>query len=221
MAADSMTLVLLANSCKNNERCVAGKSLAHGRIGAWVRPVSARAGGELAAWERQLVSGAQPRVLDVVEMPLERPAPCGFQTENRRIASGARWIPHGRLPWSALPHLVDPCETLWINGCSSGGGCNDRVPALRVEALHSSLCLIGPLSITLRVGGGKVRASFQYRKVDYNLSVTDPTIKAAYASRPDGCYPVAEAYVCVSLAPVWNGYAYKLAAAIITPPEAA
>ena len=221
MAADSMTLVLLANSCKNNERCVAGKSLLQGRVGGWVRPISARPGGALTAQDRRLVSGAQPQVLDVVEVSLDRPAPSGFQTENHRIAPGAGWMPRGHLRWSALPRLVDSCETLWINGCSSGGGCNDRVPALRVEALRSSLCLIGPLTITLRVGSGKVRASFHYRQVDYDLSVTDPRIKVAYASRPDGCYPVAEAYVCVSLAPVWNGYAYKLAAALITPPEAA
>lgn len=62
-----------------------------------------------------------------------------------------------------------------------------------------------------------MRASFRYRQARYDLSVTDPRIKAAYAPRADGCYPVGEAFVCVSLAPVWKGHAYKLDAALITP----
>jgi hypothetical protein len=220
MGASTKTLVLLANSCKNNERCVAGKELAHGRFGPWVRPTSARPAGELRAVDQRLASGGQAAVLDVVDVPMRRPIPVGFQTENHLIVPGHGWVKRGRVRWEALHQAIDPCETLWINGYSSWGGCNDRVPAELVDGLRASLCLIGPLNVTLRVIGGKVRARFSYRHAPHDLSVTDPAIKAAYATRANGCYPVADAFICVSLAPVWNGHAYKLAAALITPQQA-
>ncbi len=217
MAAFSKTLVVLANSCKHNGRCVAGKEVTHRRFGAWIRPTSNRPTGELSAFDQRLVSGGQPAVLDVVDVPLSRPAPAGFQAENVLIAPGAGWVRRGRLSWASLRQAVDACDTLWLNGYSSVAGCNDRVPGARLDALDSSLRLIGPLCVDLHVTAGKVRARFDYRRTVYNLSVTDPWIKAAYGPRMDGWFRLDQAFVCVSLAPVWHGYAYKLAAAIIPP----
>ena len=217
MAAYSKTLVLLANSCKNGGRCFAGKEVVDGRVGAWVRPTGAGFGGAIQPFEQRLADGTLPGVLDVVEVALHRPDPTGFQSENHRIASGLPWSYRGRLSRAALHRLVDPCATLWLNGFSSAGGCNDRIPEDQLERLDTSLCFIGPVAVTLSVGAGKVRASFHHRQVRHDLCVTDPTIKAAYAACADDWYPLGEAFICASLAPVWNGYAYKLAAAIMTP----
>jgi hypothetical protein len=217
MAAYTKTLVVLANSCKNTGRCLAGKEVKGGRFGAWVRPTSARPGGELTFFEQRLAGGAQPSLLDVVDVPLAGPAPAGFQAENHRTAPSVGWQKHGQLDARLLRGAVDDCPALWINGYSSGGGVNDRVPEHRLGELTTSLYLIGPLSVDLRAMGAKVRARFVYRHVVHNLSVTDPRIKEAYAALPHGWYRRDQVFLSVSLAPPFYGYAYKLAAAIIMP----
>jgi hypothetical protein len=217
MATYSKTLVLLANSCKHGGRCVAGKEVLNGKVGGWIRPTSHHANGELYVRDQQLAGGGQPAVLDVVEVPFARPAPSGFQTENHRLAPGRDWLKRGRLPWAAVALAVDDCDQLWLDGYSSAGGCNDRVPAERLGELAGSLLFIGPLRMDLHVLGTRVRGRFVYRQTVYNLSVTDPWIKAAYARLPDGWYRLDRVFVCLSLAPVFHGYAYKLAAAILRP----
>jgi hypothetical protein len=210
-------LVVLANSIKHGGRCVAGKALAHDRLGAWVRPVSTDLGGALSDFDRWLTGGGQLAVLDIVDVPFSRPAPHAFQKENHRIALGAGWVRRGRLNWASLGQAVDACDALWLNGYSSGGGCNDRIPADRLDEVDSSLRLIGPVRVDLLVLGARVRARFVHQGTVYNLSVTDPWIRASYARLRDGWYRLYRTFLCLSLAPVWNGYAYKLASAIILP----
>jgi hypothetical protein len=213
MAGYSKTLVVLANSCKHNGRCVAGKALgAHG-VGDWIRPTSAHATGALYPGDQRVIGGALT-VLDVVEVPLARPAPVGFQSENHRIAPGRPWIKRGRLAGAALRRAVD-AGPLWRDGESSLNGLNDRVPAARLAEVASSLRLIGPLRLDLQVRGERVRARFVHGDTPYNLSVTDPWVKRAYAQRPEGWYGFGQAFLCLSLAPPWHGFAYKLAAAVI------
>ncbi|NEV63524.1 dual OB domain-containing protein [Thiorhodococcus minor] len=217
MAAYTKTLVVLANSCKHNARCLAGKELTLHGLGDWVRPVSALPTGELLPLERRLVGGGEPALLDVVEVPLQGPSPAGFQTENHRVAPAGGWVKRGWLDPQWLHAAVDDCPTLWVNGYSSSAGCNDRLPEPLLAELQTSLALIGPIEVELRVLGEKVRARFVYQAVTYDLCVTDPRIKATYAARAEGCYGLGAAFVCLSLAPAWHGYAYKLAAAIMTP----
>lgn len=122
----------------------------------------------------------------------------------------------GQLDGAALSRAVD-AGALWLDGYPSGSGMNDRVPKQRLAAVETSLRLIGPLPLDLQVLGARVRARFVHRVKVYNLSITDPWGKTAYARRPDGWYVSGQAFLCLRLAPVWNGYAYKLAAAIIPP----
>lgn len=212
------TLVVLANSCKNNGRCLAGKRLANDGFGAWIRPVSAHPTGALTLEHQAFTDGSTPALLDVVTVPVRRPDPRGFQSENHLIHSQYYWSRVGRLDAARLPELVDPVEALWINGYSTVDGRNDRVPEDRLAELDHSLLLIGPVTVWLHVAWEKLRARFVHQTVTYDLVVTDPDLKAAYAGRPDGVVAQRpDSFVCVSLAPPWNGYAYKLAAAILTP----
>ena len=214
----TQTLVVLANSCKNNGRCLAGKRLTNGRFGGWVRPVSAHPTGALTLADQALTDGTTPALLDVVTVPVRGPAPMGFQSENHLIHAQYAWSRVGRLDATRLPALVDPVATLWINGHSTAAGCNDRVPAERLAELDHSLILIGPLTVWLHVAWEKLRARFVHQAVTYDLVVTDPNLKAAYAGHPNGVVAQRpDSFVCASLAPPWNGYAYKLAASILSP----
>ena len=68
-------LLLLANSRKFNERCVAGREMVADRIGAWIRPVSSSELGEVDRFARQYAPGVEPEVMDVAEVRLSGPMP--------------------------------------------------------------------------------------------------------------------------------------------------
>jgi hypothetical protein len=62
----------------------------------------------------------------------------------------------------------------------------------------------------------RVRGSFYYGGVRYNVGVTDPVVEKAFMAKADGAYPLDAAFVCVSLSEVFSdGYSYKLVATII------
>ena len=87
----SMTrLVVLANSWKHSDWCLAGIDLATGH---WVRPVSGLEDGRIPRKAMQL-DGYFPKLLDVIELPLEPTGPnYGFEKENRTLLPG-KWRRH-------------------------------------------------------------------------------------------------------------------------------
>ena len=75
-------IVCLANSRKLHGRCVAGREWTDGRAGQWVRPVSDREHQDVSEYERQYEDGSDPRVLDIIDVPVLDPKPEIYQTEN-------------------------------------------------------------------------------------------------------------------------------------------
>ena len=88
-------IICLANSWKNNERCIAGINQDTKK---WVRPVSSLnpKDGRVPRNVR-LIEGKEPVLLDILEIPLENSGPdFGFESENITIASG-KWQLVGRI----------------------------------------------------------------------------------------------------------------------------
>ncbi|MFE6024651.1 dual OB domain-containing protein [Streptomyces niveus] len=216
------TFVCLANSRKLSGRCVAG--MVDDDSGEWVRPVSARPNGEVSAYERQYRDGTDPSVLDIVSVQLLRPQSHSFQSENWLLDPDYYWKKTGWVGWRGLSNLEQRPSALWINGSSTFHGNNDHISTEEAVTLSDSLKLIRVADLTLHVhapramfGDSKrvLRARFSYEGHEYILRVTDPEYRREYLAKPDGIYELGESFLTVSLSEPFEGYVYKLVAAII------
>jgi len=219
-------IVCLANSRKLSGRCIAGKEQRPEGVGAWIRPVSDRSTQEVSAYERQYQDGSDPRVLDIIDVPLHYAQPKAYQSENWLLDPEQYWVHHGQATWADLFALADDPPALWLNGSSSGSGSNDRVGLADAETLRNSLFLVHLADLRLRIfapgaafGNSKrrVQARFSHHGVSYGLWVTDPIVEREYLAMPDGEASVAECFATISLGEAYEGYCYKLVAALILP----
>lgn len=217
-------IVCLANSRKTGGRCVAGREWDGTCAGSWVRPVSNRPHEEVSEHERQYEDGSDPRVLDIIDVPLICPCPRTYQQENWLLDPQEYWVRRGCVGWDDLARLADAPAVLWRNGFRTYHGCNDRVPLAQAETLTTSLHLLRADRVMLfvfapgaRFGDPKrkVYGLFEHAGVVYRLRVTDPVYERAYLAKPDRDYPLGECYLTVSLGEPWEGFCYKLIAAII------
>jgi hypothetical protein len=215
-------IICLANSRKYSGRCIAGKEIAGNQIGGWVRPVSESENRELSVNDIIFQDGTYPNLLDIISVPLLSHDPNSCQTENYLADPSQYWDKDGEFPLSNLPQLCDDAETLWMNGYDSYNGVNDRIPAELADELSSSLLFIKPENVCIQVAEEayekrKVRAKFDFKGIRYCLTVTDPRFENVYIQKNTGEYPVNEdVYFSVSIGEPYNGYCYKLVAAIIS-----
>lgn len=214
-------IVVFANSRKTSGRCIAGKELDEGRPGDWVRPVSSRPTQEVSEEERAFEDGSDPKLLDIVSIPCLEERPDPHQIENHLLDPDYYWSHEGRIDWQQLPSWCDSPEVLWNTEDSSSTGLNNRVArgyrggvSLYLVQLDALDILVGPASDHPRAKR-TVRAEFDYRGTPYQLAVTDPVIERDYRRRPNGTYPLANPFVCISLGDLYKGYYYKLVAAIL------
>jgi Dual OB-containing domain len=175
-------IVCLANSRKLNGRCLAGKEFSGKEVGAWIRPVGAREHGEVSEYERQYEDGSDPRVLDVIDVPVLDPQPKDFQRENWLLDPEYYWAKVGRATWSDLKRLADRPEPLWIDGTHTYNGFNDKIPLGLVGDIRTSLRLlhVSTLAISVfRPGKPSGISSAEFRgdsntvagSIDYGLQI--------------------------------------------------
>lgn len=224
MMPTTKRIVCLANSRKLNGRCIAGRELVNGEPGEWIRPVSNRQDEEVSEHERQYEDGSDPRLLDVVDVPLLHSAGHTYQRENWLLDPNYDWAKTGQISWTELGPLVSPPGPLWIDGDSTYHGLNDRIAGDHAATLTSSLALIYADEIDLHVfapgeafGNHKrrVQASFHHNGVHYALRVTDPRQERRFLTQPNGTYRLGECYRTISLGEPFKGDTYKLVATII------
>ncbi|MEU3541050.1 hypothetical protein AB0H90_19395 [Streptomyces paromomycinus] len=192
--------------------------------GQWVRPVSARKSHEISRQERQYEDGSDPRVLDIIDVPLLHHQPSSYQSENWLLDPRRDWKRAGRAEWSQLLAVEQHPDTLWINGHSTPGRFNDRIPIEQTETLPDSLKLIRVSRITLRTPTPRAGSDDAKRPLDavfrhagrlYIMRATDPEYEQQHLNNPQRIYELGESFVTVSLSEDFKGYAYKLAASII------
>ncbi|MFZ2448749.1 MAG: DNA helicase RecQ [Syntrophobacteraceae bacterium] len=221
-------IVCLANSRKFSGRCIAGKEVLPEGIGGWIRPVGESATGELSLGDFLPLAGREPKLLDVMALEVgEEDRTHPYQPENH-FAAGGCWSFDDALPRSRLPELLDEVEHLWINGYHSRNGINDRMPAeLVLREVSSSLLFVRVSGLCIIVGKDarglkKTWAEFSRRGVKYRLPVTDPVIEAECMARDFGryCTDGPDPHITVSISEPFEGFCYKLAAAVMMPEDA-
>jgi hypothetical protein len=210
-------------------RCVAGRTIVGNGFGDWVRPVSARENAEISFDDRRYQNGQDPKLLDVISIPMIEPRPHDFQTENHLIDAQYYWEFQRHAAWAEAVAAVDgQGRPLWSNDSSGYNGVHDRVAEEEALPADGSLRLIEVPNLEVRVGvegaafgNGKrrVRGLFTHFGAQYLLSITDPTIEARFLAQPDGHANIGRALLCVSLGEPYQGYAYKLIAGVIQPPN--
>lgn len=219
-------IVCLANSRKLSGRAIAGVEWDGERGGGWCRPISDREGGDVSEYERQYDDGSDPKLLDIIDVPVIRHQAEGYQTESWLLDPERYWEKAGEYAATRLNRLADPESPLWIDGFSTYNGLNDKIPEALLVRLSSSLRLIQVDAVELHVykpgeafGSRKrrVQAHFAYAGQAYSLWVTDPGYERRYLAKLDDTYALGECFLTVSLGEPYGGACYKLVAAIIEP----
>src|SRR5437016_234213 len=135
----SKRILVLANSTKHYPmRCVAGRELIHvegadAQWGGWIRPVSTHDEGALNASERRLTDAPDPRVLDIIRLPLESPENNPLQPENWLIDKSEIWEKESALDVQKLSSLIEQPEHLWLDP----GQKNDRASGAFLSRLQN------------------------------------------------------------------------------------
>lgn len=229
-------IVILANSVKNSGRCLAGKELCFNQgkweVGSWVRIVGAADGSEVSlSWMLEQF-GREPKLLDVIDIPLDSAVPLPDQPENWLMVRHAKWRDRGTSTGD-ISNLVDHPLKLWgthQRSVPQGIVPNMAEPAslyfIRPEA-------VGPIKVWTedKVDGTgshfdrhRREISLKYRGLFHDFTATDPAIQELYYPRlPARGEPMLKidiangrlVYVCVSLTPPWHGRHYKIAAGFI------
>jgi hypothetical protein len=216
------TIVCFANSRKNGNRCIAGKTWARAGRGRWVRPVSRSACGALNPALLAYQDGAQPTLMDIVRVPLDGQLPQGHQRENALSSDDYFWTRTGRLRWPDIGEFIDEPAQLWTPNHHSGAMLNNRVPVGLATGSSLQLIKVPVLQLSLidaptpadpyrRVVAGE----FVYHGATYRLSVTDPEMEALCRAQPRPSVVIAQPVLCVSLGLCFMQYHYKLIAGVL------
>lgn len=227
-------ILVLANSIKVRNRCVAGREVISDgptyHFGNWIRPIGNRGEGELTLAE-VLIGQAFVQPLEFIEVELVQNAANRCQPENWTFNKSVRWkrlISPYLLPNVLDDFLLERPQNLWYQpgektDCVRGSFFNNNPP-------RQSLYLIRPTQFRLKLytawGKQKRRAIFTYNQIEYDMSMTDPLIDQKYCQHiPQAGEPSREimlpcgndVLLCVSLTNPWSetGNHYKVVATVL------
>ena len=209
------TVVLFANSIKNHQHCVAGKDI---KTKKWIRAVANESGKELT-YSQVLIKNPygvyEAKPLQRAEIKFIKHAPLPNQPENYMV-SNQIWIQRYTIGRDEIKEYLDYPDNLWIDYTSE----KDRVDYRLIEngefLIYQSLYLIEVKKLHIywydRSNFGRSpqrRGRFRYKGIVYDLPITDP--KFSEFSEKN----LYNKYLCISLGEEFNGYCYKIIAAIL------
>jgi hypothetical protein len=218
--AYNKVIVCFASSRKTSGRCIAGKEWNDGNPGSWIRPVSARDSHEISLEERRYQDGRDPDPLEIITIPCLSPQPILHQSENHLLDPNLPWESSRKLLWQKVPNWLDKPQSLWGTGHSSYEFLNNRVPDTTIVTESLSLIQVDELQIIVGSKSSEypkriVRGEFQYQCQKYKMAVTDPVIESQYLAGNDGRHVIDRPVLCVSLGDPYQGFYYKLIAAVL------
>lgn len=240
------SIVILANSFKHRRRCIAGKEVhqsANNRwrlTQDWYRPVTidtATHGAVDLATCTDRASGREFRLMDIVEIEFDAPAPEQGQPENWTFNADSPWTKVGRFQAAVALNLLDRPSDVWNDPFSANISLVSEAYTVAGQ-VEQSLALIQPEEFRLNLSNDhnpwdcgykrKLRAAFVYNGVEYSgIGVTDPNVWRYCEDRFPGpghpseeiTLPGGDRYsLCLSLAPPFpdnNNTQSKLVAGVI------
>ncbi len=199
------TIVILANSIKHNEHCVAGKCI---ETKQWIRPVSTMEGAELNREQstfHNIHGNYMVKPMQKIEMYFHSVAPLVNQPENHLI-NDQQWQQKYKIKEHELSQYLDHPENIW--------GETDRVSYVEIVQNHltipQSLYLIQVENLRLYINEyQKRRANFLYNGVTYDLAVTDPNFDKHVSEGYEGV-----GILCISLGEEYQDSCFKLVATV-------
>lgn len=233
MAVAMKQILVLANSIRKNGRCIAGRQITDHIgtpvLGDWIRPVSKNGEGELTDDYCRGPNGQMLKIFDIIDIPLWACENSKSQPENWFIDPKQKWT-KASVP-SGLPRIApDGPIDLW----DAPGPRLDRISPEDLAALNrnQSLYLIPVTKFRMELSWTifeeechkRRRAIFDYKGIEYNLALTDPAIQDKYCRqfpKPEEAPKIitlpsgGTCQLCVSLAPAFHGYHYKVVATVI------
>lgn len=233
----SKAIVILANSVRSGHRCVAGKELIRAgdewEVGPWIRIADPGTKDGSVRYElTRCRGGEEVQVLDVVEVPMQKPIGHEDHPEDWFVDTSQRWTHLTRMDVNELTRISDNPIDLWRDG-----GDGRSVPEGYVQKMGepSTLALIeNPLNPRVSFWKEKgtsgrdsdtiekirMRLNCAYGGATHVFDITDPNFTQRYhlferaESREQMIRLESPLHLCVSLTRPWNGRQYKIAATI-------
>jgi hypothetical protein len=233
----SKAIVILANSVRSGHRCVAGKELIRNGdswdVGPWIRITDPGTKDGSVRYELTRCRGGQEvQVLDVVEVPMQKPVGDEDHPEDWFVDTSQRWTHLTRLDVHELLRKCDNPIDLWRDG---GDGRSVPEGYVRKMGEPSTLFLIeNPLNARVSfwkergtrgrdsdtIEKIRMRLCCTYGGVTHTFDITDPIFTERYhlfdraEAREQTMRLENPLHLCVSLTRPWNGRQYKIAATI-------
>jgi hypothetical protein len=205
VTAMGVIIVILANSVKHHNHCVAGKDIA---TKSWIRIVSDASGKELSNDQvryRNPYGIYQVDTLQKIEMELGDPVPLLHQPENF-LRSDSEWVQKYKLDQNELCNYVDNPVNIWGEGAALSA--HDIQNGF--TEIESSLYLVYVEKVHFYTSNkDKKRVRFLYNDIEYDLPVTDPNFHKYIKGHVKH-----NGFFCISLGENFNGYHYKIVATI-------